>query len=135
MRRPEQALQIQVASFLRVALKPPVWWTSIDHGVGKLGRAEAGLRKARGVKSGLPDLLVLADGPDGYMGVRTPLVVAIELKAGDGKQSVEQVTVQKAFEDVGAFYHVCRSLEEVIAVLDSYCIRLHASIQGKAIRT
>ncbi len=123
MKRPEQQLQIQVANYLRVALRPPTFWTAIDHGVGKLGRAEAGLRRARGVKAGLPDLMIIYPWQN-----CTPRIVGIELKAANGTQSLAQKGVEFAWTQARAGYAVCRSVEEVDRVLRMWCIPLHAKL-------
>jgi hypothetical protein len=57
-RTPEHDLHRWVASYLARALVPPVFWTSIDHGAGKLTKTAAGNAQARGCKAGLPDILV-----------------------------------------------------------------------------
>ena len=48
---PEHDLQVTVAQYLAIALRPPTFWSSIDHGAGRMTRASAGLRKARGLAS------------------------------------------------------------------------------------
>lgn len=121
-KRPEQELQIAVAGFLRHALKPPTMWTSIDHGAGKMSRASAGLRKARGVKAGLPDILVLHP-EDHYT-----FVLGIELKADKGSLSPEQRAIWDAFNSAGAAYAVCRSIDAVQSTLRFHGIPLHASV-------
>ncbi len=127
MKRPEQQLHLAVAQFLRVALRPPTFWTAIDHGVGKLGRAEAGLRKARGVKPGLPDILIiwpeLIDG-EGHI----TSILGIELKSPKGRASPAQAAMQIAFQNARADYHFCTSLEQVVTILKSYRIPLHAKL-------
>lgn len=122
MRRPEQALQIAVAGFLRHALRPPTFWSSIDHGAGKMTPASAGLRKARGVKPGLPDILIMHPFFDGT------LVVGVELKAGRGTPSVHQGAVWAAFNECRALYYIARSIEEVEAKLRECGIPLNAKV-------
>ncbi len=121
-RRPEQTLQIQVANYLRVALRPPVWWSSIDHGVGKLGKAEAGLRKARGVKAGLPDIVIISPNPRVTLG--------IELKAPKGKQSTAQIKLESAWTDAGAEYWLADNLLSVQGILEFCNIPIHARISA-----
>jgi hypothetical protein len=131
-KRPEQTLQIAVAGFLRHALRPPTYWTGIDHGVGKLGRAEAGLRKARGIKAGIADLLVIHPRePQRTLGY-DPYVVWIELKAGDGDQSDSQEKFQDAQEACGALYFIARSVDEVEGFLRGVGIPLHATTGARA---
>ncbi len=110
MKHPEHALHVAVAQYLGWVLRPPIFWTSIDHGAGRMTAISAALRKARGVKPGLPDILILAPGPN---------VLGIELKAqGGGYQSPAQREVEAAFKDCKAWYVLCRSVEEVGKALD-----------------
>jgi hypothetical protein len=125
MRRPEQALQIAVAAFLRHALKPPVVWTAIGHGGG--GKVRGAILKAMGLRAGMPDVLIVAPGCDGYMGVLTPYVVGLELKADKGRQSDTQRTLAADWEACGAFYYIARSVDEVEGFLKGVGIPLHAT--------
>lgn len=96
---------------LEIVLDPDrTWWTSIDHGVGKLGPAEAGIRKARGVRAGLPDIMIMSYG-------EWPPLIGIELKAGDGKLSPAQIEVAHGWRSMGFPIDVARSLEEVQQIL------------------
>ena len=52
-----------MAEFLGWTLQPPIVWTSIDAGAGKMRARTARQRKNRGVKKGWPDILILAPGP------------------------------------------------------------------------
>lgn len=129
MKRPEEVLHIAVAQFLHLALKPPVWWSSIDHGAGKMSRASAGLRKARGVKAGIPDIIILwPEGKDLRCHTR---VLGIELKAAKGAASPAQKETEAAWHAAMAGYVVCRSLEEVQSALNWCGFPLHASIGAK----
>lgn len=123
-KRPEQTLQIAVASFLRAALRAPTYWTAIDHGVGKLGVVEATLRKKRGVKAGIADMLVIQRHGDRMR----PMVVWIELKADKGSQSLGQKMFQAAVEENGCIYFVARSVDEVSGFLRGVGIPLHARL-------
>jgi len=129
MRRPEQALHLAVAAYLRVALRPPTYWTTIDHGAGKMTKAAAGLRKQRGVQAGIADLLVVH--PMGLTYSDGALVVWIELKAGRGDQSIPQVAFEKQMWACGCQYYVARSVDEVEAVLRQMGIPLHATVTGR----
>ena len=119
-KRPEQALQIAVARYLGLALRAPTYWTAVDAGAGKMTAASAGLRKARGVKPGFPDIIVLHP-----LGLNT-LVVGIELKAGKGKLSPAQLGTCEVFWAVSARYVECRSIGEVDAALRRAGVPVHA---------
>lgn len=121
MKRPEQALQIQVAGFLRVALKPPVVWSAIGHGGG--GKVRGAILKAMGLRAGMPDIIIILP----YRLERPiPIVVGIELKAKGGSQSATQKAVAADLRACGGFYHVCHSIDEVEGFLRGVGIPLHA---------
>jgi len=115
MRRREHGLQIAVAHMLTITLDPAhTWWSSIDHGVGKLGKAEAGIRKRRGVKRGLPDIIIMARHEQSYLG---PLMFGIELKSDDGALTDAQVEIANTWQHLGFDVYVARSVEEVQDIL------------------
>lgn len=105
----EAALHRQVAVHLKAVLAPPIIWTTLDAGAGKMRARTARQRKNRGVKPGWPDILILAPGPN---------VLGIELKARTGKQDPDQIAVQEAFFGCKAWYVLCRSVAEVNRALD-----------------
>lgn len=119
---PEHRLQIAVAQYLAVALRPPTLWTSLDAGAGKMSPITAALRKARGVKPGWPDLLIIHPGRMPHMAT----VLGIELKAGKGKPSPAQNEIGAAMRAAGGDYAVCRSIDEVADALAFWDIPLHA---------
>ena len=125
-KRPEQVLQVAVAKYLALALRPPTWWTSIDHGVGKLGPAEAGLRKARGVQAGIADMLVLH--PAGMPNMAVTRVIWIELKAGRGKTSEAQKDFHDRVMACGCLLLIARSIEEVDWFLRREGVPLYARL-------
>lgn len=117
-----------VAAYLRVAITPPVFWTSIDHGAGKLSAAAAGNARGRGCKPGIPDLMVFQPidiGKDGPLIVGTR-VIAIELKSRIGRLRDVQVTTHLALRAAGVHCHVARSVDEVEAILAHHDVPLRA---------
>lgn len=119
---PEHALQVQVAQFLAVALRAPTTWTGLDAGAGKMTRASAGRRKARGVRAGWPDLLVMHPAPEG----KGTLVIGIELKAPKGSMSEAQDDMMHSFFRAGAWYVTAKSLDAVVKALEFCKVPLHA---------
>jgi hypothetical protein len=116
----EHALQVAVAHMLQLVLDPDLtWWSAIDHGVGKLSRRSAGMMKARGVKAGLPDFIIMAH-VRGRQTIMLGTVIGIELKTDTGKLSPSQREVADAWLAMGHKIYVARSLEEVQAILE-YC--------------
>jgi len=118
--RAEDALQIAVADFLRVALLPGTPWTSIEH-AGRMTPQQGAVRKAKGVRRGLPDLIIWNDGA----------THCIELKTKTGVQSAEQRAFQSEITDQGACYRVCRSVEDVETALREWRIPFRATL-GRA---
>lgn len=107
IKRPEQALHIQVAQFMRVALPPEIVWLHVPNG-GKRTRAEAALFKVMGQLPGAADLLVIL--PGGQCGW-------IELKARAGVVSDAQHEFGHRVKALGCGHQVCRTIEEVEATL------------------
>lgn len=105
-RNPEQQLQMQVARYLGLALRPPTLWTAFPAGGG--GRVRGALLKAMGLKPGWPDVIVM----HGFR-TRTTVLLGIELKTTAGRLSPEQKEVAQGFRAAGAHYRVCRSLDDV----------------------
>lgn len=60
----------------------------------------------KGSKKGFPDIIIIKNG----------LLIGLEVKTGEGKQSVNQIEMEKEFKKHGAAYYVVRSLDEVIEI-------------------
>jgi hypothetical protein len=116
----ERNAQIQDANLLKILLRPGVCWTAIDHGhsvnptLGKngqpIGVLEAKLRKARGVRSGIPDMLFWADGKP----------YAIERKVEGGVISERQREFQEELKQAGVLVAVAWSQAELCATLTAW---------------
>ena len=119
-KNPEQRLQIQVANFLRLALRPPTVWTAFPAGGG--GKIRGAKLKRMGLKPGWPDLIVL------HPYELTTLVVGIELKAKKGRLSEAQAATCEALWAANARYVECRSLEEVDRCLRRAGVPMHARV-------
>lgn len=61
----------------------------------------------KGSKKGFPDIIIIKNG----------LLIGLEVKTGQGKQSVNQIEMEKEFKKHGADYYVVRSLNEVIEIV------------------
>jgi hypothetical protein len=109
-RQVEHGLQVGVVRLLQLVLDPDrTWWSAIDHAAHLSARYGAD-RKRRGVKRGLPDILILT----------ATAVVGIELKAKKGRITPEQLEVATEWRRLGLFYEVARSLREVQDILECY---------------
>jgi hypothetical protein len=100
---------------LQIVLDPErTWWSAIDHGAGKLSKRAAGMMKARGVKRGIPDVIIMfADGLTDHAHL-----IGIELKFGKGRRSEVQEDVAATWAIFGNAVFVARSLEEVQEILE-----------------
>jgi hypothetical protein len=120
VRRPEQQLQIQVARYLTLALRPPTLWTAIGHGGG--GKVRGAILKAMGMQPGWPDFLIFH--PD----FNEVCVLGVEMKSDVGSLSAPQRDVRDGFKAVNAIYLIARSVEMVQTYLRAYGIPLHAKL-------
>jgi hypothetical protein len=116
-RRPEQALQKAVMSFLDVALPTDAYAFAVPNG-GARSPVEASIFKGQGVKAGVPDIAIIHRGR--YIG--------IELKASAGKLSDAQETMHTRLVLAGAVVATCRSLDEVAGFL-GMIVPLRASLR------
>jgi len=100
--RAEDSLHIAVADYLRLALLPSVWWTTID--LSYHGPIRGARLKRMGVRAGLPDVWLL------YAAV----LYLIELKAAKGRESDAQRLCAQDMAAAGLMHRaVCRSVEGV----------------------
>lgn len=121
---PEEIIHRAVAAFLRLALMESecLWW-HVPNG-GLRSRAAAGRLKAMGTRRGVPDFaFILPGGVSAF----------IELKA-DGGLSPEQRAFRDDCQRIGAKWAICRSVEDVAAVLLSWGVPLHATLTGQSLR-
>jgi hypothetical protein len=100
--RPEDRLQSRVRMFLDAYLSPPVWWSSVGH-ERKQTLAQGAAQKARGIRRGLPDVMIWA--PSYFLGV--------ELKAGKNGTTDAQNVFQAQMAVLGHGYEVVRSVEQL----------------------
>lgn len=116
-RRPEQAFQQQVAHYLAAYLGgTTAWWSAIPLGGG--GRLRGAILKGMGVKSGIPDIFIVARGR----------VYGLELKAPKGSVSEAQREAHRALELAGCPVAICKSLDDVAAFLKRHGIAVKARV-------
>ena len=98
----EAQLHVQVADYLRKALRSPdVWWTTIPAGGG--GRIRGALLKRKGYMAGTPDILIVFHG----------MAYWIELKATKGGLSDVQIGQHGLIIRAGSVVATCRTMDEV----------------------
>lgn len=100
--QPETTIQQAVATYLMLCLKPPAWWTSIEHGI-TVPPQVATRWASIGVKPGIPDVLIVHDGRCYW----------IECKAEKGVLSSSQLDTHEKLLRAGAAPHVCRSVDDL----------------------
>lgn len=105
----EDQLQTSVARYLDVSGYP---WFHCPNG-GSRNPIEGAKLKGMGVKRGVPDVLIVQP-TDQHCGL------AIELKVGRNRQTPEQKDWQEVLIGCGWAYEVCRSLDEVMEVVDRH---------------
>ncbi len=116
-RVPEHDIQEQVCRVLRLALGSEVFWSSLDHANARNAKAGA-MRKARGVRAGLPDMEFVFRGQ--YHG--------IELKAADGALSPIQIETHSRIKTAGGKIATCNSVETVLEKLREWNIPIRVRI-------
>lgn len=121
MNYPETQIQRAVAVYLTAVLKPPTWWTSIDHGVPMSQKTRA-RHASIGVRAGIPDILIVHDGRCYW----------IELKAERGKLSPAQKLVNEALVRAGCAPHLCRSIDDVRFSLNMWRIPTRERPEARA---
>ncbi len=120
----ELALHLNCACFLRAYARNDVMWFHVPNGERRDGRTAVKL-KDMGTRPGVADFIVIAQGR----------VHGIELKDG-GSQSKAQQAFQCDLERAGGHYHVARSLEQFIGILNAIgAVRRMVSPAGLGART
>ena len=102
---PEQKLQRQIVGYLQWALAPPAMFTSFPAGGGGLMRGM--ILKGTGLRSGMPDIMLLLDGRAWF----------VELKTGTVPLSDAQKATHEALRAAQCPVAVVRSLDEFRALL------------------
>ena len=110
----EHQMQVALAGFLNHALPIDTFWTAID--AAGNGPSEGAKKKARGVRRGTPDILI----------VHKPYTIWIELKKNTGV-SPHQERAMHLLRENGHRCHVCYSVEDVETLLRGYEIPLRAT--------
>jgi hypothetical protein len=109
----EDQFHVAVAELLDVCLKPPdTFYTTFPAGYGKLSKTMAGRLRAKGMKAGMPDVLVFC-----RFGHTTTIVIGLELKVRGNSASAAQRTTHALLRAVGVRTYLVRSLNDVTKAL------------------
>jgi hypothetical protein len=109
MKRPEQALQMQLVAVLRYALPGVVFWHTPNE--GKRSRVQGGILKAMGMKAGVSDFIFVLP-PHGR-------IAALEIKAAKGKPTELQTDFMNRIISAGGLAAWFDNFDEALA-----CLRL-----------
>lgn len=116
-KNPEHSFQAHTLKpFLDLALPRDAFWTAIDHSGG--GQLLGALRKAKGAKDGLPDVLIFWSHR-GY---------GMELKAGNGRVQDNQIECSRRLSLAGIPVWTVRTLRDAQDALHSWGIPLRAHL-------
>lgn len=109
----EDEFHVAVAGLLDVCLKPPdTFYTTFPAGYGRLSKAMSGRLKAKGMKAGMPDILI-------FHRVNHFLchAIGLELKVKGNSTSAAQRSTHALLQAVGVRTYLIRSLNDVIRAL------------------
>lgn len=119
---PEDDLAKEVATALGWLCGPDVlWWHTVNE--GKRSKAAAGLAKAMGQLAGVYDYIFIWK----LLGMISPQVGLIELKAGKNGLSGPQVVFGSRAVMLGCRIAMARSLDEVIDTLAAWQVPMRKS--------
>jgi hypothetical protein len=116
----EASLHRQVTDYLSLCLGGSAWFTTFPAGGGGYMRGK--ILKSRGLKAGVPDVLIIDGGRSLW----------VELKTRHGRLSPDQKATHAVLHRAGAIVSVCRTLEEVNAALTSWGVPLKPHQLGSA---
>ena len=98
-RREEWQTQTEVAARLSRWLPAVAFWTAVD--TVPRSAANGFMRRLRGCRSGVPDILILYRGK----------LITIELKSRHGEVNPAQRAVREALLRAGAVWWLCKSVK------------------------
>ena len=122
MAQPEKALQVQCVKFCRECVLTEHLFLAFDR-AQKHSALQHVREKARGLKAGTPDVLILVPG----------LAIWAELKAGRNGTSDQQDEIGAAIIATGHRWEVIRSVEELGAYLRRCGVALSANADLRAL--
>lgn len=119
-KRHEDAVQRAVVQHLRYRARPGVFFCAVPNGGGRSPH-EAAILKGLGVRAGVPDLILLADGR----------LYGLELKRDKGgRTSPAQLAMMQEIEGAGGFCAVAAGLDAALAQLEAWGL-LRTNRNGK----
>lgn len=106
-----------------MALPPEIVWSTVPSGGG--GKIRGAMLKGMGLRTGLGDLVIFYR----ERGIHPPRssTLWIELKSDRGRQSPEQITFMNEVQQLGHYYRLCRSINDVSDALQHYGVPTRAT--------
>ena len=109
----EDEFHVAVAELLDICLKPPdTFYTTFPAGYGRLSIATSGRLKAKGMKAGMPDILIFH-----RFGHNISHVIGLELKVRGNSTSSAQRTTHALLQAVGVKTYMIRKATDVTRAL------------------
>jgi len=108
----EDQFHIAVAELLETVLRMPTFYTTFPAGYGKLSKATSGRLKKKGMRAGMPDILVFH--PRGHY---SSCVIGLELKVRGNSLSAAQRSTHALLQATGVRVYLVRSLNDVLDAL------------------
>lgn len=105
--RPEDAIQRAVFQHLKARARSGVFAFHPANG-GKRKPIEAAILKGLGVVAGVPDVIILHNGR----------FFALELKAGNGRPTANQMECVSKINSCGGFATICTGIDAALAWLE-----------------
>ena len=108
----EDEFHVAVAGLLEVCLRMPTFYTTFPAGYGRLSKAMAGRLRAKGMRAGMPDILVFH--PSSHS---SSFVIGLELKVKGNSTTAVQRATHALLQTAGVRTYLIRSLNDVIKAL------------------
>lgn len=111
----EDQFHLSVADLLNVVLRMPTFYTTFPAGYGKLSKAMSGRLRAKGMRAGMPDIMVFHPIRTGdYAATR---VVGLELKVRGNTATSVQRSTHELLRAAGVRTYIVRNLRDVLDAL------------------
>jgi hypothetical protein len=107
----EDQFHLAVAELLDWVLRMPTFFTTFPAGYGKLSKGMAGKLRAKGMRAGMPDIMIFH--PAGLV----TRCVGLELKVGRNTTTSKQRETHELLRATGVKCYTIRTLNDVLAAL------------------
>jgi hypothetical protein len=129
----EDQFHIAVAELLETVLRMPTFYTTFPAGYGRLSKATSGRLKKKGMRAGMPDILIFQ--PVSPSHPRRTSVIGLELKVRGNSLSAAQRNTHALLQAVGVRTYLIRSLHDVLEALRDAAIPFRSVVLQDRIGT